>query len=172
MVKLCLIQYLNGILMTLKLIYQIKATQGITGLNCIIAHIKWMVSHLDVGLSFPLSVLCRSAHGVLIHLSILPPYMSWVKNDVNQFGLYLFSSRPHPSHESTSSSLSTQGPATNCISWILQWPRSYHSFNISDYNISIRPQYTPALRLAPFAFALVQFLGVIAAWTTCDNLDQ
>jgi hypothetical protein len=33
--------------------------------------------------------------------------------------------------------LSTQGPATNCISWILQWRRSYHSFNISDYNISI-----------------------------------
>ena len=96
MVKLCFIQYLNGILMTLKLIYQIKATQGITGLNCIIAHIKWMVSHLDVGLSFPLSVLCRSAHGVLIHLSILPPYMSWVKNDVNQFGLYLFSSTTPP----------------------------------------------------------------------------
>ena len=40
MVKLCLIQYLNGILMTLKLIYQIKATQGITGLISIIAHIK------------------------------------------------------------------------------------------------------------------------------------
>ena len=55
-----------------------------------------MVSHLDVGLSFPLSVLCRSAHGVLIHLSILPPYMSWVKNDVNQFGLYLFSSTTPP----------------------------------------------------------------------------
>ena len=30
----------NGILMTLKLIYQIKATQGITGLIYWIAHIK------------------------------------------------------------------------------------------------------------------------------------
>ena len=28
--------------------------------------------------------------------SILPPYMSWVKNDVNQFGLYLFSSTTPP----------------------------------------------------------------------------
>jgi hypothetical protein len=43
MVKLCLIQYLNGILMTLKLIYQIKATQGITGLIKIRAHIKLRV---------------------------------------------------------------------------------------------------------------------------------
>ena len=32
MLKLSLIQYLNAILMSLKLIYQIKATQGITGL--------------------------------------------------------------------------------------------------------------------------------------------
>jgi len=157
MVKLCLIQYLNGILMTLKLIYQIKATQGITGLNCIIAHIKWMVSHLDVGLSFPLLVVWRSAHGVLIHL---PPYMSWVKNDVNQFGLYLFSFRIH---ESTSSSLSTQGPATNCISWILQWRRSYHSFNISDYNISI-PKLGHRRRY--------NFYEDVVAWTTCDNLHH
>ena len=51
-----LIQYLNGILMTLKLIYQIKATQGITGLIQIRAHIKLRVWHLDVGLSFPKSV--------------------------------------------------------------------------------------------------------------------
>ena len=40
MVKRCLIQYLNGILMTLKLICQIKATEGITGLISIIAHIQ------------------------------------------------------------------------------------------------------------------------------------
>ena len=40
MVKLCLMQYLNGILMTLKLICQIKATEGITGLISIIAQIK------------------------------------------------------------------------------------------------------------------------------------
>ena len=46
-----LIQYLNGILMTLKLIYQIKATQGITGLIYWIAHIIINVLHLDVGLS-------------------------------------------------------------------------------------------------------------------------
>ena len=55
MVKL-MIQYLNGILMTLKLIYQIKATQGITGLIYWIASILHMVWHLDVGLSFPKSV--------------------------------------------------------------------------------------------------------------------
>jgi hypothetical protein len=36
-------KYLNGILMTLKLIYQIKATQGITGLIKIRAHIKLRV---------------------------------------------------------------------------------------------------------------------------------
>jgi hypothetical protein len=40
MVKLCLVQYSNGILMTLKLICQIKATEGITGLISIIAHIQ------------------------------------------------------------------------------------------------------------------------------------
>jgi hypothetical protein len=40
MVKLCFMQYLNGILMTLKLIWQIKATEGITGLISIIAQIK------------------------------------------------------------------------------------------------------------------------------------
>jgi hypothetical protein len=40
MVKLCLMQYGNGILVTLKLICQIKATEGITGLISIIAHIK------------------------------------------------------------------------------------------------------------------------------------
>jgi hypothetical protein len=57
MVNLCLIQYLNGILMSLKLIYQIKATQGITGLIKIRAHIKFGLWHLDVGLSFQKSVL-------------------------------------------------------------------------------------------------------------------
>lgn len=57
MVKLCLIQYLNGVLVTLKSIYQIKATQGITGLIQIRAHIKFGVWHLDVGLSFQKSVL-------------------------------------------------------------------------------------------------------------------
>ena len=92
MVKL-MIQYLNGILMTLKLIYQIKATQGITGLIYWIAHIKWMVWHLDVGLSFPKSVgslIGGSAHPItsrqVVHagdeetlrISML---------DVNQFGL-------------------------------------------------------------------------------------
>jgi len=40
MVKLCLMQYSNGILMTLKLICQIKATEGITGLISIIAPIQ------------------------------------------------------------------------------------------------------------------------------------
>jgi len=40
MVKLCLMQYLNGVLVTLKLMCQIKATQGITGLIGIIAQIK------------------------------------------------------------------------------------------------------------------------------------
>ena len=66
-----LIQYLNGILMTLKLIYQIKATQGITGLIYWIAHIKWMVWHLDVGLSFPKSVsslIVGSAHPILSNI--------------------------------------------------------------------------------------------------------
>ena len=66
MVKLCLIQYLNGIFMTLKLTYQIKATQGITGLIQIRAHIKLRVWHLDVGLSFQKSVF-KSYVGVLIH---------------------------------------------------------------------------------------------------------
>jgi hypothetical protein len=37
--KLCLMQYLNGILMILKLICQIKATEGTTGLMPIIAPI-------------------------------------------------------------------------------------------------------------------------------------
>jgi hypothetical protein len=71
--------------MTLKLIYQIKATQGITGLINIKAHIERMVGHLDVGLSSPKSVdgiIGGSAHPIR-------RYMSWVKNDVNQFGLYL-----------------------------------------------------------------------------------
>jgi hypothetical protein len=40
MVNLCLIQYLNGVLMSLKLIYQIKATQRITGLIKIRAQIS------------------------------------------------------------------------------------------------------------------------------------
>jgi hypothetical protein len=57
MLKLCLIQYLNGVLVTLKLIYQIKATQGITGLIKIRAQIKFAVWNLDVGLSSPKSVL-------------------------------------------------------------------------------------------------------------------
>ena len=65
MVNLWLIQYLNGILMSLKLIYQIKATQGITGLIQIRAHIKLRVWHLDVGLSFQKSVLSLLV-GVLI----------------------------------------------------------------------------------------------------------
>ena len=60
-----LIQYLNGILMTLKLIYQIKATQGITGLIQMRAHIQLRVWHLDVGLSFQKSVLSLLV-GVLI----------------------------------------------------------------------------------------------------------
>ena len=44
-----------------------------------------MVWHLDVGLSFPKSVggiIGGSAHP-------LRRYVSWVKHDVNQFGLYL-----------------------------------------------------------------------------------
>jgi len=53
MVKLCLIQYLNGVLVTLKLIYQIKATPWITGLYLKKAHILSGLWHLDVGLSFP-----------------------------------------------------------------------------------------------------------------------
>ncbi len=40
MVKLCLMQYSNGILMTLKLRCQIKATEGITGLMDMIARIQ------------------------------------------------------------------------------------------------------------------------------------
>ena len=52
--------------MTLKLIYQIKATQGITGLIKIRAHIKLSVWHLDVGLSFQKSVFNLTI-GVLIH---------------------------------------------------------------------------------------------------------
>lgn len=52
--------------MTLKLIYQIKATQGITGLIKIRAHIKLRVWHLDVGLSFQKSVF-KLTVGVLIH---------------------------------------------------------------------------------------------------------
>jgi len=39
MVKLCLMQYSNGVLVTFKLMCQIKATQRITGLIGIIAHI-------------------------------------------------------------------------------------------------------------------------------------
>ena len=52
MVK-CLIRYSNNILVTFKLIYNIKATPGITGLILWIAHINTVVLHLDVGLSFP-----------------------------------------------------------------------------------------------------------------------
>ena len=39
--------------MILKRSYQIKATQGITGFIFWLAHIKFRVWHLDVGLSFP-----------------------------------------------------------------------------------------------------------------------
>jgi len=39
MVLLCQVQYLNGVLVTLKLMWQIKATQGITGLIGILAQI-------------------------------------------------------------------------------------------------------------------------------------
>ena len=42
--------------MTLKLIYQIKATQGITGLIKIRAQIKICVWHLDVGLAIILNL--------------------------------------------------------------------------------------------------------------------
>jgi len=56
MVKLCLIQYLNGVLVTLKLM-QIKATERITGLIGKRADIQQIVWHLDVGLSFPKSVV-------------------------------------------------------------------------------------------------------------------
>jgi len=52
MVK-CLTRYSNGVLVTFKLIYKIKATPGITGLILWIAHINIVVLHLDVGLSFP-----------------------------------------------------------------------------------------------------------------------
>jgi hypothetical protein len=40
MVKLCLVQYSNGVLVTLKLMWQIKATKRITGLIGIIAQIQ------------------------------------------------------------------------------------------------------------------------------------
>ena len=157
MVKLCFIQYLNGILMTLKLIYQIKATQGITGLNCIIAHIKWMVSHLDVGLSFPKSVLCPSAHGVLIHFST---YMSWVKNDVNQFGLYLFSFSQNislfypPIHITFSMNLRLHHSVRKdqqqiALAEFYNGPGPITLSSLRDYNISITT-------------ALVQFLFLIA----------
>ena len=65
MVLLCLIQYLNGVLVTLKLIYQIKATQGITGLIKIRAHIKFASLAPDVGLSFQ-----KSALGLLVGVLI------------------------------------------------------------------------------------------------------
>ena len=45
-----LIQSLIDILVTFILILRIKATQGITGLICWIAHINNMEKHLDVGL--------------------------------------------------------------------------------------------------------------------------
>ena len=81
----CLLRYLNGILMDLKLMYQIKATLGITGSIYYIAHINERFLHLDVGLSFPnenKSTRSGSAHPTT-------RYVSWVQNDVNQFGLYL-----------------------------------------------------------------------------------
>ena len=65
MVKQRKIQLIHNVFMTLKLIYQIKATQGITGLIKIRAHIKLRVWHLDVGLSFQKSVLSLLV-GVLI----------------------------------------------------------------------------------------------------------
>ena len=57
--------YLNEILRTLKLIYQIKVTQGITGSIKIRVHIKLEVWHLDVGLFFHTSVI-----GLLVGLLI------------------------------------------------------------------------------------------------------
>ena len=84
MVK-CVIRYSNNILLIFKLIDKIKATLGITGLILWIAHIKIVVLHLDVGLSFPnekQSIWSGSAHPIT-------RYVSWVQNDVNQFGLYL-----------------------------------------------------------------------------------
>ena len=58
-------------------LWKIFATQGITGLIYWIAHIKWMVWHLDVGLSFPKSVgslIGGSAHHVLYIGPILFKY--------------------------------------------------------------------------------------------------
>jgi len=46
-----LILYWNGILTTLELNYQIKATPGITGSIEMRAHIQFKVWHIDVGLS-------------------------------------------------------------------------------------------------------------------------
>jgi len=67
MVKLCLILYWNGVIVTLKLIYQIKATQRITGLLLMRVRIHLWVWHLDVGLSLQKSVLGLLV-GVLIPL--------------------------------------------------------------------------------------------------------
>ena len=81
------IQSLNAIFMILKRSYQIKATQGITGFIFWLAHMKWRVWHLDVGLSCPkygVSIIGGSAHPNT-------RYVSWVQNDVNQFGFYLVS---------------------------------------------------------------------------------
>ena len=85
MVFLCLIQYLNGILVTLKLIYQIKATQGITGLIKIRAHIKFASLAPRCRLIF--SKICIKIIGGSAHP--IRRYLSWVQNDGNQFGLYL-----------------------------------------------------------------------------------
>jgi len=62
-----------------------KSYSRITGFIYWIAHINKMVLHLDVGLSFPngkQSIWSGSAHPIT-------RYVSWVQNDVNQFGLYL-----------------------------------------------------------------------------------
>jgi len=73
------------VLVNLKLIYQIKVTQGITGLIDSKAHIHKMHWHLDVGLS--VTNICNRFISMSAHHII--SYVSWVQNDVNQFGLYL-----------------------------------------------------------------------------------
>ena len=85
MVKQSLIQLINGVFMTFKLIYQIKATQGITGLIQIRAHIKIRVLAPRCRLIF--SKICTKLTGGSAHP--ITRYVSWVQNDVNQFGLYL-----------------------------------------------------------------------------------
>ena len=66
-------------------IYQIKGTLGITGLNCV----RVLTTHFIlaprcrlISTSFRTTLKGRSAHSLI-------RYVSWVQNDVNQFGLYL-----------------------------------------------------------------------------------